>query len=277
MQSFRPNRFQVLPFIIKNLLIINGLFYLAEKMLVNQSWINMEDSFALHYVGSSLFKPWQFITHMFMHDPDNFMHLLGNMFALWMFGSILENAWGPKRFLIFYLVCGLGAAALHMVFLWYDFNNLQQAFIAFKTHLTYDKFLHLYNKYNLATRLPTATELLDYWNANPKDNNIGNVAIDVLNKYVQAQLNEPTLGASGAVFGVLTAFAYLFPNTYLYVYFLVPIKAKWVILIYIAMELFFALRNTAGDNVARWAHLGGALVGFIIVYIWNKTNRKRFY
>ncbi len=237
MQSFRPGRFNILPLVIKNLLIINGLFYLAQKTL-NGSGVNMEDLFALHYIDSPLFKPWQFLTHMFMHDPDNIMHLIGNMFALWMFGSILENTWGPKRFLFFYLICGLGASALHMGFLWYDLNHLQQTFFAFKAHPTYNLFLELYQKYNLAAHIPQAADLAgaDIWRNNPQDPNLGRYATDIIDKYVQAKFNEPTLGASGAVFGVLTAFAYLFPNTYLYVYFFVPIKAKWVILIYIGME-----------------------------------------
>ncbi len=277
MQSFKPNHFQFLPLVIKNLLIINGLFYLAQITLANSVAVNMEDIFALHYVGSPLFKPWQFITHMFMHDPNNFMHLLGNMFALWMFGSILENTWGAKRLLIFYVACGLGAATLHMGFLWYDMSALQQSLSQFKQAPTYDAFIQLYKANHLGTYFPNTSAMLEEWGMNPQDKSFGVYAVEVMNKYTQAHINEATLGASGAVFGVLAAFAYLFPNTYLYIYFFVPVKAKWVILIYIAMELFFALRNTAGDNVARWAHLGGALVGFVIVFIWNKMNRKTFY
>lgn len=277
MQSFKPNSFQFLPLVIKNLLIINGLFYLAQITFANSTLINIEDVFALHYVGSSLFKPWQFITHMFMHDTNNFMHLLGNMFALWMFGSILENTWGSKRFLIFYIACGLGAAALHMIFLWYDISALQQSFAAFKQMPTYDVFIQLHKTHNLDSYFPNTLPMLQEWSVNPQDKSFGMYAAEIISRYTQMHVDEATLGASGAVFGVLAAFAYLFPNTYLYIYFLVPIKAKWVILIYIAIELFFALRNTAGDNVARWAHLGGALVGFITVFIWNKTNRKTFY
>ncbi len=110
MTEFRPTRFEILPLIIKNLLIINVLFFLAQKTIGLQGFLNLENVLALHHVSSPLFKPWQLITHMFLHG--SIMHLVGNMFALWMFGSVLENLWGPKRFLTFYFICGIGAALL---------------------------------------------------------------------------------------------------------------------------------------------------------------------
>ncbi|MBN8836863.1 MAG: rhomboid family intramembrane serine protease [Sphingobacteriia bacterium] len=234
MQEFRPSRFQILPLVIKNLLIINGIIFLAQNTIGRQGLINMDDLFALHTWQSSLFKPWQFITHLFMHG--NFSHLFSNMFALWMFGSILENLWGAKRFLIFYLACGLGAALCHMVVLFVE-NQ------------------HIIDIYNAASY----TEQLEYKTA------------------ITMKLNEATLGASGAVFGCLAAFGYLFPNTYIYLYFFVPLKAKWFVLLYAAFELYSGIRSSAGDNVAHFAHLGGALVGIILVYFWNKRNRKMFY
>ena len=162
-------------------------------------------------------------------------HLFFNMFALWMFGSILENVWGPKRFLTFYLICGLGAALCHMIILYFNTQNLIEA----------------YNSLSLMEQ--QAYEAKFY-----------------------RQLNEPTLGASGAIFGCLAAFGYLFPNTYIYLYFFFPIKAKWFVILYAGFELVMAVQNTAGDNVAHVAHLGGALAGFLMVYFWNK-NKKRFY
>ena len=232
MTEFRPTRFEILPVIIKNLLIINGLIFLAQITIGKQ--INLEDTFALHTWQSQLFKPWQFFTHMFMHG--NFYHILGNMFALWMFGSILENVWGPQRFLIFYIVCGLGAALCHMGVLYYETEHTIRLFngLGFEQQQVYrDGFL--------------------------------------------ARINEATLGASGAVFGCLAAFGYLFPNTYIYVYYLIPLKAKWFVMIYAGIELTQAIQNSAGDNVAHVAHLGGALVGIILVYFWNKSNKKTFY
>jgi membrane associated rhomboid family serine protease len=166
----------------------------------------------------------------------NFYHILGNMFALWMFGSVLENVWGPQRFLTFYIVCGFGAALCHMGVLYYEMQQTIRLFNA----LSFEQ-QQLYRD-------------------------------GLLNK-----VNEATLGASGAVFGCLAAFGYLFPNTYIYVYYLIPLKAKWFVMIYAGIELTQAIQNSAGDNVAHVAHLGGALVGIILVYFWNKNNKKTFY
>ena len=232
MTEFRPTRFEILPTVIKNLLIINGLVFLAQITIGKQ--INIENTFALHTWQSPLFKPWQFFTHMFMHG--NFSHILSNMFALWMFGSILENVWGPKRFLIFYIVCGLGAALCHMGVLYYQTEQAINVFNA----ATYENQLRLRE--------------------------------DII-----IRLREATIGASGAVFGCLAAFGYLFPNTFIYIYFMIPLKAKWFVMIYAGFELFQAVQNSAGDNVAHVAHLGGALVGIILVYFWNKTNKKKLY
>ncbi len=285
MQQIRPGSFQILPVIIKNLLIINSLVFLAQLTfdgVMQGSDLQVKvktvtDTFALHHIFSPLFRPWQLLSHIFMHG--SLMHLFSNMFALWMFGSILENLWGPKRFLVFYLVCGVGAALLHLGFLWYENFQLMQDFEGFKIHPTlqaYTNYYHTYDlnsgyDYNIAQRILTA------WQAEPTNMQIADQAVMLVTDHANHSLSEPTLGASGAVFGCLAAFGYLFPNTYIYLYFFVPIKAKWFVMLYIAFELSMAVRNSAGDNVARWAHLGGALVGLLLVYFWNKTNRRRFY
>jgi membrane associated rhomboid family serine protease len=232
--DFRPNRFEVLPIIVKNLLIINALVFLAQTTLSKQLPISLEDTFALHTWQSQLFQPWQLITHMFVHG--DFWHLLFNMFALWMFGSTLETLWGPKRFLTFYIICGLGAAFCHLTVLYIESEQLIKMFQS----------------------LPYAEQ---EYNRNA----------------VNSILNQATLGASGAIFGCLTAFAYLFPNTVFLIYGIIPLKAKWALPAYILFELFSAFKNSAGDNVAHFAHLGGALVGFLLVYFWNKNNKKTFY
>ena len=224
-----------MPTIIKNLIIINIPVFLAQNTLSGPLGENyLENIFALHTWQSPLFKPWQFVTYLFMHG--SFQHIFGNMFALWMFGSILENLWGPKRFLLFYLVTGLGAAFCHMVALYYENQQL----------------INLFNTFDIASKQ-------EYWPA------------------LQSHLSAATLGASGAVFGCLAAFGYLFPNTYIYLYFFLPLKAKWFVLFYAGGELLLAIQNSAGDNVAHFAHLGGALVGLILVYYWNKTNKRNFY
>jgi membrane associated rhomboid family serine protease len=229
MADIRMRNFQAIPPVIKNLLIINGLAYLAQQIFVGPDF-HFTHFFALHDIRAELFRPHQIVTHMFLHG--DFWHLLFNMFALWMFGSMLENIWGPKRFLIFYMLSGLGAAILHLAVLYYELTPTYQL-------------------------LPTLSgkELLD-------------------NLY---KVNQATLGASGAVFGCLAAFGYLFPNSLIYIYAIIPVKAKYFVIFYAAMELWLGIRNSAGDNVAHWAHLGGALVGFLLVWYWNKNNRHRFY
>lgn len=236
MVDFRPGGFQSIPMVIKNLVIINVLVWLAQITFGKSAGFNMENLFALHDIRSVYFRPHQLVTHLFMHDPDSFFHLLFNMFALWMFGSNLENYWGPKRFLIFYMACGLGAALLHLSVLYIENTPVVEAF----------------------RLLPDAQQQEYLYDPN-------------------FRLNSATLGASGAVFGCLAAFGYLFPNSLIYLNFLFPIKAKWLVLAYAGFELYLGVKNSAGDNVAHWAHLGGAVVGVLLVIIWNKTDRRRFY
>ncbi|MEN9696783.1 MAG: hypothetical protein RLZ56_204 [Bacteroidota bacterium] len=238
MNQFRPSSYNSLPTIIKNLLIINGLVFLAQNTIAGPtSAFSFEDVFALHAFQSELFRPWQLITHMFLHGDLG--HIFGNMLALWMFGSILENIWGEKQFLLFYFLCGVGAAMLHLGILSYELMDATK----------------IYNQL-MSSGVSQSGEALEF-----------------ITRY-KARVDVATLGASGAVFGILIAFVYLFPNTYIYIYFFIPMKAKWLGMLYFSYELFFALKNSAGDSVARWAHVGGAIVGFILVYIWKKRNRR---
>ena len=234
MSDFRYYRPNVFPPVVKNLLIINGLVYLIQLTFQNNPSFDFENFFALHDVRSVFFKPHQIITHLFLHGSLG--HIFTNMLALWMFGQTLENHFGSKRFLVFYMVSGLGAALLHLGVLYFEMQPVWEAFLS----------------------LPPEQQA----------------------EFVQApnfKINIPTVGASGAVFGCLAAFGYLFPNTPIYVYFLLPMKAKWFVILYAGLELLMGIRNSAGDNVAHFAHLGGALAGFILVLIWNKTDRRRFY
>ncbi|HVX51653.1 MAG TPA: rhomboid family intramembrane serine protease [Chitinophagaceae bacterium] len=233
MTEFRPGRFQILPTVIKNLIIINVLVFAAQKIIGANS-LFFENTFALHTWQSPFFKPWQFFTYMFLHG--SIPHIFGNMFALWMFGATLENLWGPKRFLTFYLVCGLGAALCHMAVLYFENQPLVEAL----------KYVDPAQRQELLS--------------------------DPLFK-----LNGATLGASGAVFGCLAAFGYLFADEYIYLYLFIPIKAKWFVLAYIGGELMLQIENSAGDTVAHMAHLGGALIGFLMVYFWKNNNRRNFY
>ena len=274
MREFRPTRFEILPTIIKNLIIINALMFFAQNTFAGPtSSFSFEDYFALHAWQSSLFKPWQMITHMFLHG--DFGHILGNMFALWMFGSVLENLWGPKRFLLFYILCGVGASVIHLLILSYQFvpmaaDLMQLSQMSVSGSPAFNDAVLIYSKaHNIQL-----TRILSENNVSLATPGIRSEIMELLTNNYNKTVNTATLGASGAVFGILMAFVYLFPNTYIYIYFLFPIKAKWLGILYFSWELFFAVRNTAGDNVARWAHVGGAIVGFVLVYIWNRKQRS---
>lgn len=218
MQQVRSTRFSLLPEVVKNLLIINGLFYLA-KIGLRGFGIDMESLMGLHYFKSENFHVYQIITYMFMHA--DFSHIFFNMFGLWMFGTSIENLWGPKRFLIYYLITGVGAAIIHYAIIHFQVLQIEQSSV-----------------------------LLNY-NSIP-----------------------PVIGASGSVFGVLLAFGMMFPNQYIYLYFLVPIKAKYII---IGLALYELYRGVfVQDNVANFAHLGGMLFGFILIKIWQKQRSNRF-
>ncbi len=236
---YRPTSFRELPEIIKNLLIINGLLFLATISLESYG-IDLTQLLGLHQFQSEDFMPHQLITHFFMHG--NFTHLFFNMFALWMFGKILENVWGAKRFLIYYMITALGAAALHLA-------------------------VSQYQIYELSNEVPNLIELAKKGLYNPS----------IENSLRLTQLvTTPTVGASGAVFGILLAFGMLFPNTLLYIYFAIPIKAKYFVMIYGALELYSGLSNNPADNVAHFAHLGGMLFGYILLKYWQK-NHTQFY
>ncbi|MFZ9718270.1 MAG: rhomboid family intramembrane serine protease [Chitinophagaceae bacterium] len=287
MQHFSPGRFEVLPPIIKNLLIINVLAYLGQTtadLWGQGAWVS--DFFALHNIQSSKFYPHQLVTHLFMHG--DFFHLFFNMFALWMFGNVLENLWGPKRFLIFYFISGFGAAAMHMSVLSFEYSQLSKDIAMLQYLPTPERFSEFVEKYPRMLMLQFSADgamglssknimsLLADWQNDPKNNNYIDLALSYARGFGDFSLNLPTVGASGAVFGALAAFGYLFPNTRIYIYFFFPLKAKWFVLLYAGAELWMGIRNSGG-NVAHFAHLGGALIGFLLVYYWNKKDRQTFY
>ncbi len=301
MSDFRPGRFQVLPPIVKNLIIINVLFAILQTVLGGRG-IDLADYLGLHYWKSALFRPWQLVTHLFMHGSAfdlnaTVLHLFSNMFALWMFGSVLENYLGPKRFLTFYFVCGLGAAFCHLAVLGYGYHTLEQGVAAFYNNPTADQFNRLLQQNDWNTGMALApsnridlAKLNEAWQMNPGSSEYLSIARSELHHtlygradavtghYFHGLYDEATVGASGAVFGMLFAFGYLFPNTLLYFYFLVPIKAKWFVLFYGIFELYNGIRNSAGDNVAHFAHLGGMLFAFLLLRVWEHRRRgRRFY
>lgn len=258
-----------LPPAVKNLLIVNGAMLLLAFILEHFFSINFTRIVALHYFESEHFQPYQFITHMFMHA--DFFHLLFNMYALWLFGKVLETVWGTKRFLIYYLFTGLGAAALHTAISWYEFSTFKEAadaVIASPSPQRFADFANTYSEYFNRTNL---NNFIANWFDNPQSHEMKAFAISQLEQIVTSTINIPTVGASGAVFGVLLAFGMMFPNTELYLMFVpIPIKAKYFVIGYGAIELIYGVSNIPGDNVAHFAHLGGMIFGFILIKIWNK-------
>ena len=229
---YRPGNFSELPEIVKNLLILNGLFFLATVSL-NNLGIDLVKILGLHQFQSPDYRPHQLITHLFMHG--NFTHLFFNMFALWMFGKILENVWGPKRFLIYYMITGIGAASIHLL-------------------------ISQYQIISISNQIPEMVNLAIEGRYNP--------SIPISKKLTQLIIT-PTVGASGAVFGLLLAFGMLFPNALLYLYFAIPIKAKYFVIGYGLIELYAGISNNPADNVAHFAHLGGMIFGFFLIKYWK--------
>ena len=178
----------------------------------------------------------------------NFTHLLVNMFAVWMFGTVLENVWGGKRFLTYYMITGIGAAIVHLVVCQYEILSLKAQV----------------NPTDINTLLENGKRILE------NNQNYSNQFLGKLNLLI----NTPTVGASGAAFGILLAFGMLFPNTLLYIYFAIPIKAKYFVIIYGIIELYLGLSNNPADNVAHFAHLGGMLFGFLLLKHWQKNNTQ---
>ena len=223
-EQYSPTGFRVLPTVVKHLLIINVLMFLFTVTL-ERFHVDLTSLFGLHFFKASDFRVYQFITYMFMHA--NFGHLFFNMFALWMFGNTLENLWGSQRFLLFYMVCGIGA-------------GLCQELVQY---IQYTTSLAEYSTVNMGGQIIPMSTYLNMMT---------------------------TVGASGAIYGLLLAFGMMFPDSRIYLYFLLPIKAKWFVIVYALLELVSALGGA--DNVAHFAHLGGMLFGLILILYWRKKG-----
>jgi membrane associated rhomboid family serine protease len=278
MQEYRPSGFNVLPTVIKNLFIINVLFLLATFVFQNQFSIDLADTLGLHLPNSEKFRPYQLITYMFMHADMH--HLVSNMIALWIFGSMLEYYWGPKRFLAYYLLTGIGAAIFHYLIMYYDtFAPVLAQLNAYPGYSSPMQFLTFYNSLPAIPYTEGMHALTESYNhflqTDPNPSALMNITDEILARYREDLLNLPVIvGASGSVFGVLLAYGMLFPNSYPFL--LIPVKAKWIVLLYGASELFAEFQNNPGDNVAHFAHLGGMLFGFILIKYWQRTS-NRFY
>lgn len=267
MQDFRPSGFNVLPTVIKNLLIVNGLFFLATIVFEFKLHLDLADYLGLHYFSSEKFMPHQFITYMFMHG--NFGHIFFNMFALWMFGNAIENIWGAKRFLIFYLICGAGAALTHLGYTWFSLAPLNE----FISEPTWQGYQEIFTGKNSVFFESIATQqFIDAWSHDPGRESYIRHAAEEIGLLLDIKAGIPVVGASGCVFGLLLAFGMMFPNSMIYIYFLFPIKAKYFVMIYGAIELFSGIADVPGDSTAHYAHLGGMLFGFFLIKIWNRKS-----
>lgn len=245
--QYHRSAFGNTPPVVKNLIIINVLMYFATAMLEMRG-ISLTSILGLHYISSPDFRPYQLVSHLFMHG--SITHIFFNMFALWMFGRILESVWGSKRFFIYYFVTGLGAAVLH----------------TFVNYLEYQSLVSKMSQEQINMVMQQGSEIIN------QGKNFSDSLMGKLNIF----LNTPTVGASGAVFGVLLGFGMLFPNTQLMLLFPpIPIKAKYFVIGYGVLELYLGLTNSA-SNIAHFAHLGGMLFGFLLIKYWNK-NSQHFY
>ena len=227
------------------LVAINTLLFFAST-----SVSNLTDLLALYFPLNPNFSPWQFVSHMFMHGGVT--HLLFNMLALWMFGSYLENIWGGKRFLIFYFICGVGAAAIYTAINYYQFNAVYEVLRG--TGLSAFDIQSMIDKSEYPSNILSEDQ-----------------AMDLIGIF-----NTPMVGASGAIYGVLVAFAFNFPNHKLMLIFLpYPIAAKYFVPVLISLDLFSGVTGFSifGGGVAHFAHVGGAIIGFLMMVYWRKKLR----
>ena len=256
--------------VVKHLLILNVLVFIADQVIGL-------DFFALYYPTSPNFQPFQVVTHFFMHSSTDLHHLIFNMFALFMFGRFLEELWGPKRFLIFYIVCALGGAFLHTAAHYYEIYSLQQAVMTFQSAPSHGAYFNFFNNYdelrsmfnqygenqyreiaqNLKNNAPDAVQM-----SRAFIQNLATSRIEMLS-------NVPMLGASGAIFGLLLGFGLMFPEME---FFPIPLKAKFFVPLLMIYELGMGINAVSGDNVAHFAHIGGALFGMILLLFWRKTG-----
>lgn len=248
---------QPIPAVTKNLLIINGLFFLATIVFATRG-IDLGSILGAFYPESVNFQPWQIITHMFMHAPfPNISHILFNMFALWMFGSTVEHTLGSKKFLILYFAAGLGSFVLFNFTNYLQIEQLKPVVTAAGVNVP--EFIQSLS-YNTSGSylLPGSTDM---------------ESVKELARYYVT----PMVGASGAIYGILVAFGVLYPNAKLALIFLpIPVKAKYFIPALIGLEFFMAVQDYAWNPIAHFAHIGGAIIGFILVRSWKKKLHREW-
>ncbi|NUN99898.1 MAG: rhomboid family intramembrane serine protease [Saprospiraceae bacterium] len=255
--------------VVKNLLILNILMFVAGFVIDT-------DVLALRYPTSPEFKPVQIVTHFFMHA--GLAHIFFNMFALITFGSVLESLWGARRFLYFYFFCAFGAAILHMLYSYYDISQMQQAIGAFQANPGMNTYWAFFNEVPLKQLDPQYAKAVNDLGSmlTPQaDAATIQTATTAMQSYLDAKINTPIVGASGAIYGLLLAFGMSFPNAELMlIFFPVPVKAKYFIPVLMIIELFLGVNQFSWDNIAHFAHLGGALSGLLLILYWRKFGSR---
>ncbi len=258
---------------VRNLLLATILFFLLQQVFAQLTPV-----FALYSFLSPYFHAYQLVSYIFLHA--DIMHIFSNMFGLIIFGPMLERVWGANRFLVFYLITGIGAALIHNGISYYEISQMQQAANDFMMNPTASNLSHFANDYERMLSYQVKPEFLSLFEKDPANVEYIQAGKRFVSQGLDEFINNPqayTIGASGSIFGVMAAFALLFPNTeLLFLFFPFPIKAKYFVLLYGFIEYYSGIQRAAGDNVAHFAHLGGMLFGFILVKLWG-NNRQRFY
>lgn len=276
-QFYRPRQFKLLPNAVKNLLIINGLLFALTVLFENKFMVDLNDKLGLHFFSAHAFQPFQLITYMFMHG--SFTHLFLNMFALWMFGSTMENYWGTKRFLVFYFFTGIGAALTQWLVLSFEIMPVVDTFNAYLEHPAHGALSELFSTGKLtpasSEMQASLNEFIEQYQIEMSNDPHAALLLSqrFISEYRDLYLNTPVVvGASGAVFGLLLAYGMEFPNQIIYLYFAIPIKAKYFVILYGILELTQGISGLEGDNVAHFAHLGGMIFGIFLILYWRKRR-----
>jgi membrane associated rhomboid family serine protease len=264
-------RSQLTPF-VTYLLVANVAIFFAGSLGLDPLF---NQYLAAYSFLSPYFNPFQLFTYMFLHAGT--MHLLSNMLGLFFFGPMLERVWGSKRFAFFYFFCGVGAMLMQQGINYYEIGSLKQDAAVYLQSPTPDNYINFISKHR--TDFYRSQEFYNFSNQfekNPQDSQFIASAKDEVETIANIKTNAATVGASGAIFGILMAFGLLFPNTEILLYFLFPIKAKYFVVLYGLFELYSGVKANPGDNVAHFAHLGGMLFALMLIWYW-RGQRKQFY
>ncbi|MDX2195377.1 MAG: rhomboid family intramembrane serine protease [Cytophagales bacterium] len=256
--------------VVRALLVTNLAFFLVDTFV-----FPLTNLFGLRYIFSVLFFPFQFATYMFLHA--DFSHILFNMLALFNFGPMLERFWGPKKFLTFYLVCGIGAGIVYEGINFYQLYRLQGQINLYAQNPTPDNFA-AFMKNNSETGYMLSYDFIREFSENPESNDYVSQSIRHINDLFIRKSNAPLIGASGAVFGILMAFGMMFPQSELFLFPLpIPIKAWVYVTVFGIFELYLGVRASEHDNVAHFAHIGGMIFAYIMIVMWRKGGDYHSY